>query len=83
MRRQKSKKFVKNEDNKIIIAAKKKGKNLKIALQFLDYILPRDLIEFFLKKLKDEIGKNICVQKENFALLKWFHQRERAKKLPS
>lgn len=52
MRRQKSKKFVKNEDNKIIIAAKKKGKNLKIALQFLDYILPRDLIEFFLKKIK-------------------------------
>ena len=52
MRRQKSKKFVKNEDNKIIIAAKKKGKNLKIALQFLDYILPRDLIEFFFKKIK-------------------------------
>jgi hypothetical protein len=52
MRRQKSKKFVKNEDNKIIIAAKKKGKNLKIALQFLDYILPRDLIEFFFLKIK-------------------------------
>jgi len=38
-------------------------------------LLSKDLIEF-LKKIKDEIGKNICAQKENFALLKWFHQRE-------